>query len=112
MHMAGTGFSHNGISYKNYRSHSASSPALSKVMNFNSIMERSIHVWLEDFQDIVAPLRVNTYSLVDFDSSKSAIQLTSLYPSSTGGYCPYLKVYSLVCDMQPNTRVEQSNDHH
>ena len=96
--MAGTGFCHNGISSKNYRSHSASSPALFKAMNSDSIVERAIHVCLEDFQDNAAPPRVNTYPLVDFDSSESAIQLASLYPSSIGGYCSYLKAYSLVCD--------------
>ena len=98
MHIAGTGFCYNGISSKNCRSHSASSPALSKAMNSDSIVERVIHVCLEDFQDTAAPPRVNTYPLVDFDSSESAIQLASLYPLSTGGYCPYLKAYFLVCD--------------
>ena len=97
MHIAGTGFGHNGISSKNCRSHSAS-PTLSKAMNSDSIVERVIHICLEDFQDTAAPPRVNTYPLVNFDSSESAIQLASLYPSGTGGYCPYLKAYSLVCD--------------
>ena len=77
--MADTGFGHNGISSKNYRSHSASSPVLSKTMNSDSIMELAIHVCLEDFQDTVMPPRVNTYPLFDFDSSESAIQLASLY---------------------------------
>jgi len=49
MHTAGTGFGHNGISFKNYRSHSASSPALSKAMNFDSILEQAIYVYLKDF---------------------------------------------------------------
>ena len=57
-----------------------------------------MHVYLKDFQDIAAPPRVNMYPLVDFDSSESANQLASLYPSSTGGYYPYLKAYSLVCE--------------
>ena len=61
------------------------------------IVERAIHVCLEDFQDTAAPPRVNMYPLVDFNSSESAIQLASL-SSSTGGYSPYLKAYSLVCD--------------
>ena len=87
MHIAGTGFYH-----------SASSPALSKAMNSDFIVEQTIHVCLKDFQDSAAPPRVNTYPLVDFDSSESVIQLASLYPSRTGGYCPYLKAYSLVCD--------------
>jgi len=98
MHIAGTDFGHNGISSKNCRSHSSFSPALSKAMNSDSIVERAIHVCLEDFQDTAAPSRVNTNPLVDFDFSESAIQLVSLYPSSTGGYCPYLKAYSLVYD--------------
>ena len=69
MHIAGTGFCHNGISSKNCRSHSASSPVLSKAMNSNFIVERAIHVYLEDFQDTAAPPRVNIYLLVVFDSS-------------------------------------------
>ena len=97
MRIAGTDFCHNGISFKNCRSHSTSSLALSKAMNSDSIVERAMHVCLEDFQDTAAPPKVNMYPLVDFDSSESTIQLASLYPSSTGGYCPYLKAYSLVC---------------
>ena len=103
MHMVGTGFDHNDIFFKNCRNHSVSSPALAKAMNSDSIVERAIHVCLKYFQDTVAPSRVNTYPLVDFGSSESAIQLASVYPSSTGGYCPYLKTYSLVGDTQPNT---------
>ena len=96
--MADTGWGHDGISFKNYRSHFASSPALSKAINIDSIVERAIHVYFKDLQDTVAPPRVNMYPLVDFDSSESAIQLASLYPSSTGGYFLYFKVYSLVLD--------------
>ena len=80
------------------KSHSASSPALSKAMNSDSIVERAIHVCLEDFQETVVPPRVNTYPLVDFDSSESAIQFASLYSSSTDGYFSYLNAYSLVLD--------------
>ena len=47
--MTGTGLGHNGISFKNYRSHSASSPVLSKAINFDSIVERAMQVCLEDF---------------------------------------------------------------
>ena len=60
MHMTGTGLSHSGISSKNYRSHPASSPALFKAINFDSIVERAMQVCLEDFQDIVVPPRVKT----------------------------------------------------
>ena len=94
------------------KSHSTSSPALSKAMNSDYIVERVIHVCLKDFQATAAPPKVNTYPLVDFDFSKSAIQLASLYPSSISGYCPYLKAYSLVCDTYLILVVEQSNDHH
>ena len=96
--MAGIGLGHSGISYKNCRSHSASSPALSRAINSNSIVERAMQVCLEYFQDIVVPLRVKMYPLVDFDFSESAIQFASLYPSSTDGYFSYLKAYSLVLD--------------
>jgi len=76
--MTGTGLGHNGISFKIYRSHSASSSALSKGIDFDSIVEREIHVCLKDFQNTAAPPRVNMYPLVDFDSPESAIQLVSL----------------------------------
>ena len=73
MHMAGTDYGHNGISSKNCQSCSASSPVLSKDINSDFIVDRAIHVCLEDFQDTAAPPRVNMYPLVDFDSSESAI---------------------------------------
>ena len=69
MHMGGTDFDHNGISFKNCQSHSASSSALFKDMNSDSIVEQIIHVCLKDFQDTIALSRV---PLVDFDSLKSA----------------------------------------
>ena len=50
--MVGTDFGHNGISFKNYRSHSVSSPTLFRAINFDSIVERAMQVYLEDFQDI------------------------------------------------------------
>ena len=78
MHMGGTGLGHSGISSKNYQSHYASSPALCKVINSDSIVEWAIQVCLEDFQDTIAPPRVNIYSLVDFESSESVIQFVSL----------------------------------
>ena len=61
MHMTGTGFGHNGISFKNYQNHSASSLALFKAMKSDSIVEQAIHICLKDFQDTVASPRVNTY---------------------------------------------------
>ncbi|CAL8148196.1 unnamed protein product [Prunus armeniaca] len=77
---------HIGISSKKFLSHSASSPALSKAMNSDSIVDRAMHVCLEDFQDTAAPHNVNTYPLVDLVSVLSEIQLASLYPSNIGGY--------------------------
>jgi len=78
MHMASTGLDHSGIFFKNCRSHSASSAALSKVINSNSIVERAMQVCLEDFQDTTASPRLKMYPLIDFDFSESAIQFTSL----------------------------------
>ena len=82
MHMVGIDLGHKGISTRNCRSHSASFPALSKAINSDSIMERAMQVCLKDFQNTIAPSRVKMYSLIDFDSLKSAIQFASLYPSS------------------------------
>ena len=112
MHMAGTGFGHNGISFKDYRSHSAFSPTLSKAMNSYFIVEQAIHVCLEDFQDTAAPSRVNTYPLVEFDSSEFAIQLASMYPSSTARYCPFSRHIPWYAIHNLILVVKQSNDHH
>ena len=86
IHTAVTGFGHNGISSRNFLSHSASSAAVSKAINYDSIVERAIHVCLDDFHDTAAPPSVNTYPLVDLLSVLPEIQLASLYPSNTGGY--------------------------
>ena len=86
MQIADTGFGQFGISSKKCRNHSASSPALSKAMNSDSIVDLAIQVCLEDFHDTAAPPSINTNPLVDFESFESEIQLASLYPSSTAGY--------------------------
>ena len=95
MYMAGTRFGHNDIS--SCRNHYASSPALSKAINSDSIVKRAMHVCLKDFQVTVAPPSIDTYPLVDFDSSEFVIQFASLY-LGRGGYFSYLKIYSLVLD--------------
>ena len=84
--MVVTGFGHIGMSSKRFRSHSASSPALSKAMNSDSMVNHAIHVCLEDFHDIVVPPKVNIYPLVDLDSKLSEIQLASLNSSIKDGY--------------------------
>ncbi|KAL2534468.1 Uncharacterized protein Adt_07819 [Abeliophyllum distichum] len=86
MQIAGTGFDYLGISSKKLRSHSASSPHLSKAINSDSMVDLAITVCLEDFHDIAAPPKVNTNPLVDFESLISYIQLASFYPSITAGY--------------------------
>ena len=86
MHIGVIGLGQNGIFSKKFRSHSASSHALSKTMNSDSIVERAIHVCLDDFQDIAPPPIVKTYPLVDFVSVELVIQFASLYPSRTTGY--------------------------
>ena len=78
MHIAVTGLCHTGMSSKKFLSHSASSAALSSAINLDSIVERAIHVCLEDFQEMAAPPKVNTYPLVDLVSVLSEIQLASL----------------------------------
>ena len=77
MHIAGTDFGHIGISLRKWRSHCASSPALSKDINFDSILDLVMQVCMEDFQDTTAPPRVKTYPLVNFESLVSDIQFAS-----------------------------------
>ena len=60
------GLGQNGTSSMKFRSHSASSPALFKAMNSDTIVERAIHVCFDDLQDIVPPPIVKMYLLVDF----------------------------------------------
>ena len=95
--LADTGFNHLEISFKNWRNHSISLVALSRVMNSDSIIERVIHVCWEDFQDITVPPSMKTYSLMDFESFISDIQFTLQDPSSTVEklvYCsPKSRVY-------------------
>lgn len=57
-----------------------------RAINSDSMVDRAIHVYFEDFHDTAAPPRVNTYPLVDLVSKLSEIQLASLNPSSTCGY--------------------------
>ena len=77
MQIAGTGFGHIRMSSKKWRTHYAYSPALSKAMNSDSIVDRAIHVCFVDFQETTVPPRVKTYPLVDFESLVSDIQLGS-----------------------------------
>ena len=78
MQIAGTGFCQLGISSKKFLGHSASSPALSKAINSDSIVNLTIQVCLEDFQDTATPPSVKTYPLVDLKSLELDIQFTSL----------------------------------
>ena len=66
-------FVQNGISSRKLGTNSASSPALSKAMNLDSIVERAIYVCLDDFQDIDPPQIVKTYPLVDIISGDPVI---------------------------------------
>lgn len=50
------------------------------------IVERAIHLCLEDFQETAALQRVNTYPLVDFTSFDLVIQFASLYSSNNVEY--------------------------
>lgn len=86
MYIGSTNFSPIRISYNKWHNHLTSSPYLSKVINSNYIVDRAITVSLEDFDDIIAPTRANTYLLVDFESFTSYIQFASLYPSNIDGY--------------------------
>ena len=55
-----TGLGQDEISSNKFRSHSTSSPALSKEINLDSIVEQAKHVFLDDFKEIVPLQSVNT----------------------------------------------------
>ena len=78
MQIAITGLGHIGIFSKKLCSNYDFSTALSSAINTDSIVDIAIHVCLEDFHDIAAPPRVNTYPLVDLVSILSDIQFASL----------------------------------
>jgi hypothetical protein len=63
----------------------ASSPALLRVINSDSIMDLAIHVYLECFNDTFIPPNMKTYPLVNFESLVSDINLASLYHFITVG---------------------------
>ena len=52
--------SHKGVSAKRFLSHLASCTANLRAMNFNSMVERAIHVCLKDFHEIAPAPKVNT----------------------------------------------------
>lgn len=84
MQIAVTGLCHLGMSSKRFFNHYASSIALSRTLNSNSIVERGIHVCLVDFQETSSLPNVKTCPLVDLDVVLSKIQFASLYSSRAG----------------------------
>ena len=81
-------------------------------MNSDSIVERAMQICLKEFQDIVAPPRVNTYPLVDFNFSESAIQLVSLYLQVQVDTVHISRHISWYVIRNLILVIEQSNDHH
>jgi hypothetical protein len=55
-------------------------------ISFDSIIYLAKYVCLWEFYDIIAPICVKTYPLVDFEFLVSDIQLRLLYLSSTTRY--------------------------
>jgi hypothetical protein len=77
--IADTDFSQHKVSYKKFWIHLTSSLTLSTTINFDSIVNLVIHIYLEDFHDIATLPSVKIYPLVDFKFLISDIQLASLY---------------------------------
>jgi len=48
-------------------------------------MDLAIHVYLDNFHDIIAPPSIKTYPLMDFEFLVSGIQLALLYLYSITG---------------------------
>jgi hypothetical protein len=61
-------FSQHGIFFKKSQSHSTFSPTLSEEINFDYILDLTIHVFLEEFHDTTTLLSVKPYPLVDLKS--------------------------------------------
>ena len=55
-----------GISINKLLSHIALDPAFSKAINYVSILDLTMQVFLDDFQETALPVSVNTYLLVGF----------------------------------------------
>jgi hypothetical protein len=70
-------------SSKKLQSHLASSLALLRVINSDSIIDLVIHVCLENFYETSTPPNVKTYPLMNFEFLVWDIKLASLYHSST-----------------------------
>ena len=71
--IAGTDLGQLRISYRKFLSHSASFDVLSNAMNFDSMVDRAIHVYLEDFHDTATLPSVKINQLVDLESNVSNI---------------------------------------
>ena len=59
---------------------------MSKAINLDSFMDLNIHVFLEDFQEAIAPLIVKINLFMKFKFFVLDIQLTSLYPLNIARY--------------------------
>ena len=55
-----------GISINKLLSHSASDPAFFKATNSASMVDLTMQVCLDDFQELVPPISVNTYLLTPY----------------------------------------------
>ena len=83
--IAGIGFGQFGISSKNLRSHFASTLALFKALNSNSIVDQGIQICLEDFQGTTVPSRIKDIQLWILGLLKK-ISKSNIYLSCVVGY--------------------------
>jgi hypothetical protein len=56
------------MSSKKFQNYLVFFEALSKIINFDCIMDLAIHIFLEEFQEIGARSSLKSYRLVDFES--------------------------------------------
>ena len=74
---------HKKIYDKRFLSYSHSKLVFFKPINWPFIVNQVMLVYLVDFQEVASSPRIKTYPIVDFLSSKSKIQLASLYTFNT-----------------------------
>ena len=77
-------------SQKKFINYFISFPSLSKAINLDSFTDLDMHVYLEDFQEAIAPILVKINPFMNFKFLLLNIQLTLLYLLSIARYISHI----------------------
>ena len=100
------------LRYENYSLVFEDNSYANLIAHSEKLKSTSGYIFIWKISKIPLLIQEYTYPLVDFDSSKSAIQLASLYPSSTGDTVNISRHSSWYVMRNLILVVKQSNDHH